>query len=448
MNDGGSTPEAIRPMLAGKGGLALLLFFYLAQGVAFSVIVPLWEPPDEERHFVYVKYLADNLSLPPLSYELSENPVTLAFHPPLYHALVAPLAAGYSEENPLLDIRRTEDGGKRVFDYSVKGTRFPYSGLPLRAHLMRLVSLALGGVAVVCAWLIGKEVFESERWVAFTAAALVGLNPQFIFISASVNDQALSSALGAVSLFLMVRVMKNGPRLHLTFYLGLVLGALALTSTSFVLLVLAMLAALLASGAGMKKAFQHFASALVIAFVTSGWWYVRNLVLHNDPFLWRIHREVFGAAFLRDSPMGTIEFMNLLRLLHRSFWGVFGSMNIPLPYPIYWALELFTGISVFGFVRCLTRRRQTLTPGQSRLLLVLLLAVSLFFVSIVRYNFTFVSAQGRYMFVVLPAIGLLGAAGFVKGLDRRPGLTAAFVFSVLLALDVVSFFLVIGPAYR
>ncbi len=431
-----------------KQGLALLLFLYLVLGMTFGVVVPLWEAPDEVRHFAYAKYLIDNFSLPPLSHIFEENPVTLAFHPPLYHALISSLAYGYPEQDPQRDIQPAGGDGRRSYIYEVDGVRFPYRGIPLRAHLMRVVSLLLGIGVIVCAWCIAAEIFPAERQLAFTAAAIVALNPQFIFINGSVNDQALSNPLGSVVLLMLARVISAGLTPALSIVLGLAFGAALLTTTSAVLFVPVILAAVLASGAGPKKASICLALIFAIAVVVAGGWYLRNEFLWHDPFLLKLHREVFGKPFLRESNMSTIEFINLLRLLHRSFWGVFGSMNVPLPTLIYWMLECFTGLCVVGFLRAMRKWRERFSPRQLGVILVFLLAVVLFFCSIVQYNFTFISAQGRYLFIVLPAVGILGAVGLTEGIGLKPVFVAAAVFVGLLALDFAALVFSVWPAYH
>jgi len=433
----------------GRKGFALVVLLYISFGVAFGIIVPLWEPPDEIRHFIYAKYVADKLSLPPLSRELGENSVTLAFHPPLYHALMAPLASGYPDENPLNDIQRTGVRSReRIYTYNVVGTQFPYSGLPRRARLMRLASLALGVTVILCTWLVGREIFPEEPWLPFVGTAIVALNPQFLFITASINDNVLSSALGAVILLILTHGTIARATPGLTLALGIAFGAALLTTTSALLFTIIIMAGILAWGLGAKRSFLDLATVAVVAVAIGGWWYFRNACLYGDPFLWRMHRDVFGAPFLREAPMGTIEFLNLLRLLHRSFWGVFGSMHIPLSAPIYWSLEVFTGLCTIGFMLCIVRRKQLLTKAQFHIMLVFAVSILIFFSSIVRYNLTFISAQGRYMFAVLPAIGMLGACGILKGLcQKHASLAGIAIFLGLLMLDLAALIFFIWPVY-
>ncbi|RJP70341.1 MAG: hypothetical protein C4532_09615 [Candidatus Abyssobacteria bacterium SURF_17] len=430
-----------------RRGLALILILHIALGIAFSIVVPLWDAPDELRHFIYVKYLADHASLPPLSDKLSENPVSLAFHPPLYHALMAPLAAGFPLVVTEKEFPPATKVGNKFYVHWAEGTRFPYAGIPLRVHLIRLVSLALGTIVVYLTWHIGRIVFPEDRWFPFVATCVVGLNPQFIFISATVNDNSLSAVFGALTLLMLAVAIVKGVKPWLILPLGLALGGALLSTTSAILLVPVLVAGLFASDLGIRKTMSYSAGAVLVAGAVAGWWYVRNAILCGDPLLWEFHKNIVGNYCVRGSPMGIIDFLNTLRLIHRSFWGVFGSMGLPLAAPIYWVLEICTGLIIAGVVRCIVYRRDTLQRTQLRVFLVFFFAALLFFVSVVHYNFTFWSPQGRYLFVVLPAFGILGTVGLLKGIGGQSKLIAMSVFTALLLFNAVALLFFVWPAY-
>src|SRR5690606_21561946 len=98
----------------------------------------------------------------------------------------------------------------------------------------RFATLLLGAGAVVLTERIGRLVFDDT--IGLLAAALTAFNPMFLFVSAAVNNDALSILLGHASLFLMLALWREPP--HPTrgwarfAGLGLLLGLGVLTKLS------------------------------------------------------------------------------------------------------------------------------------------------------------------------------------------------------------------------
>jgi hypothetical protein len=80
--------------------LILLLIAAELLLVAWSFAVPIFESPDEPAHWQYARHLHDTWRLPPYHANFQEGN-----SPPLYYALIAPIAA--HEDTPPLLIWRT-----------------------------------------------------------------------------------------------------------------------------------------------------------------------------------------------------------------------------------------------------------------------------------------------------------------------------------------------------
>src|SRR5262249_2992060 len=78
-------------------GAALLLLASAALMTSWSLVVPVFESPDEQAHWQYARYLRVNKKLPFYGKYFVE-----ANSPPLYYLAIAPLAA-YSDIPPLLN---------------------------------------------------------------------------------------------------------------------------------------------------------------------------------------------------------------------------------------------------------------------------------------------------------------------------------------------------------
>ena len=80
------------------------------------------------------------------------------------------------------------------------------SGAGLAVNLvMRALGIALGAGTIVFVYKIGELIAPQRQTVAFVAGAITGLNPMFIFVTASVNNDALAMLLNGALIWLLLR---------------------------------------------------------------------------------------------------------------------------------------------------------------------------------------------------------------------------------------------------
>ena len=82
-------------------GLAGILFVYLALTLVQSLTLPVFEGPDEQRHYAYARYLVNHLALPPVSKQPNDDSSTYQVgqesgQPPFYYSLVALVTAPFA----------------------------------------------------------------------------------------------------------------------------------------------------------------------------------------------------------------------------------------------------------------------------------------------------------------------------------------------------------------
>jgi hypothetical protein len=193
--------------------------------------------------------------------------------------------------------------------------------------------------------------------------------------------------------------------------------------------------------------------AFVLAF-TTGWWFVRNCILYGDPLGFNVYRDVFGA-FRRSEPLDWSDLAEFVGTQFRSYWGMFGWMNLPAPAWFHWSMASLVAFAAGGTACAFARLRGSeLSAAQRRALWILLTTV------IFQESFTLLGVgsfnsawyQGRYLFPVAAPIAMLLAFGLIRGfeiaLPRRTG--GAAIASVVLGLGVISSlapFRWIAPAY-
>ena len=82
-----SLPSAIRRAI--RTPLVWLTILYLSVGLAYALVTPLFEKPDEDGHYGYILYLRENYKLPPLTF--SEGFPSEYKQPPLYYVVTLTL---------------------------------------------------------------------------------------------------------------------------------------------------------------------------------------------------------------------------------------------------------------------------------------------------------------------------------------------------------------------
>ncbi|HEX9371882.1 MAG TPA: hypothetical protein VF897_12790 [Roseiflexaceae bacterium] len=490
--------------------ITIIVAAFVALAALYGAVVPLGEGPDEPGHAAYVFFLARERRLPTQADVPGEG-----HQPPLAYALMAPLVAWLPPDQRTFDLpgnpRLTWAGGSEL-NAAAHGSRerWPWRGEVLAWHMARLVSVALSAATVVLTYLAAKAlncrlqivdcrlgrgqstIYNLQSASPLLAAALVAFNPQFLFVSALITNDALLTTLSAALLWLVVRNAepRNGGRaegrlierryvIGNTLAIGAVLGLALITKQSAIILVpVAALSVLEQSfatertRAGGARSFtlspRHPSASLRASLVTlsvflavtlliCGWWYARNLRLYGDLFGLAAFRAEFATQPFDAGSLAA--WRGALVQLHASFWARFGWMNVRPPRWVIWlfaAVELaaLAGLARLGIAgrRSQVAGRRWSFVGHWALVILPLLA----FAWVVSFALTvgLVAWQGRLLFPALPAIAILMAIGLGRWAmgDGRWARRLAPLASRLLPIALAAIaawlpFGVIRPAY-
>ncbi len=345
------TPIALRRdraawlIIAGFAGLAVI----------YSVVNPIFESPDERLHFQYVRALIDQRALP----VQSPNEPTEFHQPPLYYVLGALIVAPLPAEPVALHVNsfwNTQPGpplndNKNLYLHT-QAEDWPYRGGVLTVHVLRLLSIALGVATLIIAYGVLREVFDRQPGLRLGALAVMAFNPQFIFISASVNNDNLAILLGVAMIAWSVRVVRGGVNARRVIVGGVLIGATALSKLSSVPLAAVMILAILLSSSSWVTRAKAGVGLGIIALALSGWWFARNVQLYGDLTGISVMLQAWGspppAITINDVWPQTFE-------VWRSYWGQFGYGQITLDEALYWLLAVLVVVSLIGLV--IGRRR-------------------------------------------------------------------------------------------
>ena len=446
-------------------GRTVLLIAFLALALCYSLIIPLFEGPDEDDHFRYAKFIADHRALPVQQFEPGGGVAGhQGWQPPLYYALAAlaitPIDTSDFEQHLWRNDAATFVGdpsccGRNIY-YHTDSENFPFTRTTLAVHLARLLSMLFGAVTVWATYRIADTIlrhspFAARRWLALAAAAFVAFNPSFLFASALVSNDAPLAALSSLVLLKWVEFLtnENTPRLRAAAWLGVLIAlALLVKTTAIGLIPLSILVLLVVGWRERDARFALAGNAAMLGSIMllAGWWFARNLALYGDPLAYRL--MTVSALFPRAGPLTLPEFFQIsLPWMWQTFWG--GPTPGDFSSLLLVALGALGALAAVGIVMLAIRP----SPLAFRLSLVFLAAwLGFIFVAQIQFIRTTVGAdQGRYLFPAMPALALFFVLGLRELFSLAPrDLSAVVPPFVLAAFSLLALFVPFAytlPAY-
>jgi 4-amino-4-deoxy-L-arabinose transferase-like glycosyltransferase len=441
-------------------GIQIVLIGYVCLALAYSVVNPLFESPDELNHFDFVRYLIDRHELPVLTLGKQSE----YFEPPLYYAIsslvigVVPVESYTPQINPFFGYAAYRFGvdNKALYIHSAQES-FPYHGTALAAHLLRGFSILLGVFSLIIAFRALCEVFVRPA-LALGAVALIAFNPQFILVSSSISNDNLIILLSMLMTWLAIRIAQSGMTTRRTVIMAVLAAAAVLTKLSAAVLILVLLAAMLIARTPWRKWLSTLTIVGAIGLALTGWWFLRNLWLYGEPTGIRMWQEIWGW---QSVAVDVSNVRPVLQNLWTSYWGRFGWGQIVLPGEVYWALLVIGLLSFVGLVRNLYAQRAhsgsfssgPYTPdADPRGLGILVITLGLVLSASLWYGLVNpAGTAGRFWFPAIMSIGGLMFYG-LRGLYRPQQIQLDKWFvggmsGLMIALSLGSLIGVIAPAY-
>ncbi len=387
--------------------LILIFALYVFLGVGYSLLMPVWEAPDEPAHYHLGWHFATykEYPSPDFNYESHQPRTFYYFSSWVVRALdtIDPELTRFRRpEEYVFNIRKPE----RRFDWTDENYTF-YWGV----YVLRWVNLIIGGIALWLNWKTFKQI--APPTLALAALALAALTPQYLHIMSSVNNDALGTLAGALLFYLAIRFVKE-----LSPWLGLLLIPLAVLLPLFTkLTVLPVSAALLLILAskwlfGFPKKRWLLYSALFI-FLGAGIFYLLFPETVQSAF-YEIQWRLFS---LRKNALTEKYIKAVSSQILWTYWGKVGWLAVGLPL---WIIRLLTGLGVIGMILHIYSLFRLRVRGlQLGLWLTVWLVGALTILAVFRNGLTTFATQGRLLFPAIGALSLLMVAGWHQTLSAR-----------------------------
>jgi hypothetical protein len=478
--------------------LILIILGYVVLAITYALATPPLEASDEYKHYPVVQYVQSQRALPVLDPDDPGLWLQEGAQPPLYYIVMGAITS-WIDTSDLEEVHQVNPhafvgdpnqlGNKNLLIHQPENEDFPWGGSVLAVYIIRFVSIALGIGTILITARLGALLFNPT--IGLLAAALTAFNPMFIFVSAAVNNDALAILLGNLALYLLVLIWRQvpDPRTRWGRYavLGFVLGLGILTKLSLAgLLLLSGFA--LAWLSWRRREWRYLLIGgfivLLVALLVTAPWLVRNIREYGDPTGLDTFIAVQGT---RDSAMTLQDWFGEFGTFYRSFWGLFGGVNIAAPELLYNAYNLVFLIGAAGFLLWLggrwrsrssdpqsaeqntdfpdsantdnaDKKRQN-PSDQSRAAAIpdedphrglwLLVAWSgILLILLIRWNLISPAFQGRLLFPALGALNVIWAVGLLNWVSTiwRPKL-AAIISVLAFTVAAILPWTIISPAY-
>jgi 4-amino-4-deoxy-L-arabinose transferase-like glycosyltransferase len=289
----------------------LCLAVALLNGFAWSLITPPFHVPDEISHVAYVQHLAETGNAPRhvvgdyMSEEERRTLESLRFFSVVGQAANRPIWT-VGEQQALEDVEdqpldRVSDGSSSTavnnppLFHSLQVAPYKLAsggGMLDRLAAMRLLSVLLSALTVLCVFQFLRELFPRSPWAWATGALAVAFQPLFGFVSTGVNNDSGLFLAAAFLFWMLARTLRRGLTRRRGAAIGLAVGLGAITKLTFVAFAPAAGLALLALAVrgGRPRRGERLAALGVAAAVAA----VPLIVyLALNELVW--DRQVFGA---------------------------------------------------------------------------------------------------------------------------------------------------------
>ena len=376
-------------------GLALAV---LVLGSAYALAVPAGEAPDEPAHLAYVSYLLERHALPPLAappygdrYESYQAPLDY-----LATAAAASLLGARAREVHWQPDPR--------FSFFRQGSRAYLPGADAgpggeRIRLLRITRLVWAALTAMLVLATAHRLAGGRLDLALAATLPFVLAPQFLFVSATLNNDGAVVTFAALALLGFVELL-DSPSPAMALLAGTAAGLAPWGKVSGFLLA----APLCLVALGLVRRRRHREAVLLVA------------ALATLAALWICLAEWrFGEVFPPPPAVsrgglaqaGRLFDPHWLASLWMSFWGKFGWLNLRLPAAAYLFFALPTALVATGCVRA---GRAEEPSSRWRWLCGSVIGANLLLVVVYLVRIDW-QPQGRYLFPSLPAMAGCAALG-------------------------------------
>jgi len=422
-----------------KAATATIFALYFMLAFGYSVLMPIWEAPDEAAHYHLAWSIARKGEFPSheRNYE-SYQPRPYYYFASVFISLLDRIDPDYSD----YDLPEVNRRNLRVPEPRYEWDNESYRFL-LGVYLLRWINILFGAGALWFNWKAIKLAAPDNPNLQLAALSLAGLVPQYLHIMAAVNNDAPAAMAGAALFYLALR-LQDKPKPAAGLFLA-VLSVMLPLATKLVVVppgaaVLLIVAARQFTGRSKKRIAQlgtGITAGILLVIALAYWLSPETVRFAAGEIGWRLFTFREGAF--------TLEYLGgILWQMLRSYWGWVGWLAVGLPG---WMIGLLTGLAAAGIAASLKNMSGPPQPARRYWRIAGFMAL-LTIGAVARNGLTTIASQGRFVFPAIGAVSLLIAGGWHRVLPERGRRALPWAaVGLMLACNFIVLVLEVVPVY-
>ncbi len=342
-------------------------------------------------------------------------------------------------------------------------------------YVARTVTVAFSMATVAMTYLISKLIFinnKAKRWLFITFVACL---PQFAFISCYVNVDSFAIFCTSLIIYSWLLGLKDDWSYKSCFFLALGLGLCLISYYNaygyLVVSTLLFLTCLIFFSAkrNIYELLKKSSFIMLVAFVISGWWFIRNAILYDGDILGLSAAdecaEMYAIDFCKPSKIDNpnnlgqsfwfmLKNRGWLRGVGFSVFAAFGNMDIRLHYKHYLIYFTLCVLATLGclFVFKIFQRLDKSKQKKAWIFTIAMFLSFLFPIAISMYYsyFNDFQPQGRYILPGLLPMSFFFSLGIGTAIDKfmknkfLRNISYIIIYVILALLSVYSLLLLIN----
>ncbi len=418
--------------------LALIFALYFVLAVGYSLLMPIWEAPDEPAHFHLAWTIArkDRYATYDRNYE--------AYQPRAYYYAASLVIRALDEFNPrfsdyFLPPHQSRNLRKPIamFHWTPANYR-----LLLGVYMLRWINILFGALALWLNWKAFRLLASEKPGLRLAALALAALTPQYLHIMSSVSNDASGALAGALLFYLALRFISQPSNLPGLLSILLAVGLPFITKLT-VLPVSAALLVIVTWGWFFNlrsKRWLIFSGAAIL--LGAGIFYIlfpETIQSALSEIKWRLFS-------LRKNALTQKYVKFILSQIIWTYWGKVGWLAIGLHAYI---VNFLTALGLTGILLQTYRLiRSKTTEPQFNLWLGTWIIGIFTILAVLRNGLTTSATQGRFLFPAMGALAVLMVGGWHTMLpERYQRMLPALIILLFLCCNMILWLTGILPAY-
>ncbi|HEY5572066.1 MAG TPA: hypothetical protein VIK64_03530 [Anaerolineales bacterium] len=389
----------------------VILGLYLFLGLGYSLLVPVWEGPDEPAHYFYALHIVWQGKPPPIEKDYE------AYQPsPYYWFASGPLWLLNRIDPRLVEYylppeRHFENVGKPapVYAWNQQNFRVIWGVL-----ILRWVNILLGLFAIRLIYLALDQFYTNSKPLVLSSLSIAGLLPQFIHIMATVSNDAAAVLAGAFLFWLLGRLLAHSNEVR--WNLMAVLAAISLPIVtkmtvlpmSLTVLLVTLVLSLRSRTEPPRKVLLAAGSLIIILVIPLVVIAPFRLEVLLSEIQWR-------GFYIRPDALTSAYMSRMVIQVVWSFWGRVGWLGAGLPG---WIVGVLTALGLAGGLISL---KLITSDGiiERKFGKILWLAAALSILMVGKNGLNTPFNQGRFLFPALGVFSLLIMSGWATLLPEK-----------------------------